>query len=246
MIFNQKITLDLTIDRVQNIHCSQDDDESRKILITLSDKGKPYTVPTNSVIHLKISKPDGTFVYIDEDDTSHLSRNTDGTIAIILSDQATCVPGICESEFQIIESNTIVTSRKFNIIVKKSVVDGKTIESAIESNVINKMIKHLIDYANPHKVTKAQVGLENVPNVSSGEKLSIAFGKIKKAISTLISHISTKATISQEGHTKLTDSVSSTSIDTAATPNSVKIVNDKIEQEIDDVITHEQIDSLFL
>ena len=111
-------------------------------MITLSDKGKPYTVPTNSVINLKISKPDGTFVYIDEDDTSHLFRNTDGTIAIILSDQATCVSGICESEFQIIESNTIVTSRKFNIIVKKSVVDGKTIESAIESNVINKMIKH--------------------------------------------------------------------------------------------------------
>ena len=50
MIFNQKITLDLTIDRVQNVHCSQDDDESRKILITLSDKGKPYTVPTNSVL----------------------------------------------------------------------------------------------------------------------------------------------------------------------------------------------------
>ena len=106
-------------------------------------------------------------MYIDEDDTSHLFRNTDGTIAIILSDQATCVPGICESEFQIIESNTIVTSRKFNIIVKKSVVDGKTIESAIESNVINKMIKHLIDYANPHKVTKAQVGLANVENKSS-------------------------------------------------------------------------------
>ena len=110
------------------------------------------------------------FVYIDEDDTSHLFRNTDGTIAIILSDQATCVSGICESEFQIIESNTIVTSRKFNIIVKKSVVDGKTIESAIESNVINKMIKHLIDYANPHKVTKAQVGLENVQNVSTNDQ----------------------------------------------------------------------------
>lgn len=155
MILNQKITLDLTIDRVQNVHCSQDDDESRKILITLSDKGKPYTVPTNSVIHLKISKPDGTFVYIDEDDTSHLYRNTDGTIAIILSDQATCVPGICESEFQIIESNTIVTSRKFNIIVKKSVIDGKIIESTIESNIVDKMIKHLIDYDNPHKIPNA-------------------------------------------------------------------------------------------
>lgn len=264
MILNQKITLDLTIDRVQNVHCSQDDDESRKILITLSDKGKPYTVPTNSVIHLKISKPDGTFVYIDEDDTSHLYRNTDGTIAIILSDQATCVPGICESEFQIIESNTIVTSRKFNIIVKKSVIDGKIIESAIESNIINKMIKHLIDFANPHKVTKSQVGLGNVPNVttnnqtptyteatdleniSSGEKLSVAFGKIKKAINVLIAHMSIKSTTLQEGHVKLTDSITSNSIDTAVTPNSVKKLNDKIEEEKENVITHEQIDSLFL
>ena len=67
---------------------------------------------------------------------------------------------------------------------------------------------HTGDNNNPHSVTKAQVGLGNVPNVStndqtptyteasllsaleSGENLSVAFGKIKKAIGTLISHIS--------------------------------------------------------
>ena len=61
---------------------------------------------------------------------------------------------------------------------------------------------------NPHNVTKAQVGLGNVPNLStndqtptyteastlsdltSGENLGAAFGKIKKAISSLISHLS--------------------------------------------------------
>lgn len=61
---------------------------------------------------------------------------------------------------------------------------------------------------NPHKVTKSQVGLGNVPNVatndqtptyttassnaelSSGEKLSVAFGKISKAINSLITHLS--------------------------------------------------------
>lgn len=61
---------------------------------------------------------------------------------------------------------------------------------------------------NPHNVTKSQVGLGNVPNVStndqtptytvassntalaSGEKLSVAFGKIAKAINSLISHLS--------------------------------------------------------
>lgn len=205
--FNQKITLDLTVSRVQNIHCSQDDDNSRNILITLSDKGKPYILTDNEKIFLKISKPDNTFIYIDEDDSEHLYRNEDGTISIILSEQATCVPGICETELQIIDSDKIISTRKFNIIVKKSVVSDKEIESTIETNVIKKIIQHLINFANPHKVTKEQVGLGNVENlsindqipiyeeaeklenISSGEKISVAFGKLKRAITSLISHI---------------------------------------------------------
>ena len=207
LIFNQKITLDLTVSRVQNIHCSQDDDNSRNILITLSDKGKPYILTDNEKIFLKISKPDNTFIYIDEDDSEHLYRNEDGTISIILSEQATCVPGICETELQIIDSDKIISTRKFNIIVKKSVVSDKEIESTIETNVIKKIIQHLINFANPHKVTKEQVGLGNVENlsindqipiyeeaeklenISSGEKISVAFGKLKRAITSLISHI---------------------------------------------------------
>lgn len=69
---------------------------------------------------------------------------------------------------------------------------------------------HIGNKNNPHEVTKAQVGLGSVPNVttndqtptyteaasvsniSSGEKLSAAFGKIKKAISALISHLNAK------------------------------------------------------
>ena len=67
---------------------------------------------------------------------------------------------------------------------------------------------HVANVNNPHEVTKAQVGLGNVPNVTtnnqtptysaastlanlaSGEKLSTAFGKISKAVSSLISHLS--------------------------------------------------------
>lgn len=207
LVFNQKITLDLTISRVQNVHCSQDDDNSRNILITLSDNGKPYNIPSEVRIFLKISKPDNTYVYIDEDDADHLFRNDDGTISIILSEQATCVPGICEAELQFITPKETISTRKFNIIVKKSVINDEEIESVIESNIIQKMIRHLIDFMNPHKVNKEQVGLGNVPNVitndqtptyeeaeefeniSSGEKLSIAFGKIQKAISSLLGHI---------------------------------------------------------
>lgn len=67
--------------------------------------------------------------------------------------------------------------------------------------------RHQNDKTNPHEVTASQVGLGNVPNVttndqtvtysdiaslaplSSGEKISTAFGKIKKAISELILHL---------------------------------------------------------
>lgn len=205
--FNQKITLDLTVSRVQNVHCSQDDDNSRNILITLSDKGKPYTLSDDTKIFLKISKPDDTFIYIDEDDSEHLHRNDDGTISVILSDQATCVSGICEAELQFMDLNKTVSTRNFNIVVKKSVVSDKEIESIIETNVVKKFLQHILNHNNPHEVTKEQIGLGNVENlfindqtptyaeatelenISSGEKLSIAFGKIKKAISSLLGHI---------------------------------------------------------
>lgn len=207
LVFNQKITLDLTISRVQNVHCSQDDDKSRSILITLSDNGKPYFLEDVIKIYLKINKPDNTFIYIDEDDSEHLHRNDDGTISIILSDQATAVPGICEAELQLLSLDEELTTRKFNIIVKKSVVSDSAVESLIETNVVKKFLQHLLNHDNPHQVTKEQVGLGNIENlsindqmptyeeaeelenISSGEKMSTILGKIKRAITSLIAHI---------------------------------------------------------
>ena len=72
--------------------------------------------------------------------------------------------------------------------------------------VIDTTVEHTSDKSNPHAVTKAQVGLGNVPNVAtnnqtptysqastlanltSGEKLSVSFGKIMKAIADFITH----------------------------------------------------------
>ena len=71
--------------------------------------------------------------------------------------------------------------------------------------------QHMQNKANPHGVTAEQVGLGNVPNKStndlqptytasaslsplaSGERLAVAFGKISKAIASLISHIANYA-----------------------------------------------------
>lgn len=80
----------------------------------------------------------------------------------------------------------------------------KEIEAAADPQALG---QHTNNKENPHGVTKGQVGLGNVPNVatndqtptytvpsadaelSSGEKLSVAFGKIAKAVKSLIAHI---------------------------------------------------------
>ena len=82
----------------------------------------------------------------------------------------------------------------------------KDLENA-DSTATTKLNSHTTNKSNPHEVTKAQVGLGNVPNVAtndqtptyttaptlatltSGEKLSVSMGKIMKAITDLISHI---------------------------------------------------------
>ena len=86
--------------------------------------------------------------------------------------------------------------------------DQKFVDQAAAIKVVqDDLTNHKGNKSNPHTVTKAQVGLGNVPNVAtndqtpsynaatalaalvSGEKLSVAFGKLAKGTTDLISHL---------------------------------------------------------
>lgn len=89
-------------------------------------------------------------------------------------------------------------------------VSGETVATAFGkfARAVSDLISHLGNKNNPHGVTKAQIGLGNVPDVStndqtptysdtatlttlvSGEKLNVALQKTKLAISRLITHLS--------------------------------------------------------
>lgn len=93
--------------------------------------------------------------------------------------------------------------------------DAENVAAAINSSLVYAsaadLEAHTTNVENPHSVTKEQVGLGNVPNrstndqtptyetatsfatLTSGEKLSTAFGKIKLAITNLINHIANKS-----------------------------------------------------
>ena len=90
-----------------------------------------------------------------------------------------------------------------------ALVSGEVLSTAFGklAKAVSDLISHLGNKNNPHTVTKAQIGLGNVPDVStndqtptysdtttlatlsSGEKLNVAFQKIKLAISRLITHL---------------------------------------------------------
>jgi len=105
--------------------------------------------------------------------------------------------------------------------------------SANQGKVLDeKIAEHTSSKSNPHAVTKAQVGLGNVPNVAtndqtptysatttlstlkSGEKLNIALQKIQYAITSLINHInahkiSTYVSFSEIGVTSGSETIAS-------------------------------------
>ena len=91
--------------------------------------------------------------------------------------------------------------------------DAQNVTASISESLVYasraELEAHIQDASNPHKVTKEQVGLGSVPNVAtndqtptytmassltalvSGERLSAAFGKLARAVSSLISHLGT-------------------------------------------------------
>lgn len=93
--------------------------------------------------------------------------------------------------------------------------DAENVTAAINSSLVyvskDEFDSHVNNQNNPHAVTKAQVGLGNVPNVStndqtptfteaatlesinSGEKMSKILGKVKLSITNLIGHINSKS-----------------------------------------------------
>ena len=155
-------------------------------------------------------------------------------------------PSIGESGKIYINTTTNITYRWTGsgyAEISPSIALGETSSTAYAGDkgkaTTDKVNGHTGNTSNPHSVTKAQVGLSNVPNVAtnsqtptytvastntalaSGEVLSTAFGKIAKAISSLISHLADKVS-----HITSTER---TNWDNKATQSNIDASIDKIQ-----------------
>ena len=71
-----------------------------------------------------------------------------------------------EAECKQIKDSITQSGQGSTVALNSEIKRAKEAEAAITSNLNN----HILDYHNPHKVTKAQVGLSNVDNTSDADK----------------------------------------------------------------------------
>ncbi|MDE7281030.1 MAG: hypothetical protein K2N36_04760 [Ruminiclostridium sp.] len=122
-------------------------------------------------------------------------------------------PGNVSHYVWTIEIDTVLSRSQnivFNYDASNIYVTAKDVENGLKElkgQLTDLVDDHKLNKYNPHGVTKEQVGLGNVPNVatndqtvtytvaanlgelSSGEKLSVALGKLAKSVKSLIEHI---------------------------------------------------------
>ena len=101
-------------------------------------------------------------------------------------------------------------------------LDGHTGNSTIHITASERTNwnKKMDTTGNASNTTAAFTQASTLANISTGEKISAIMGKISKAIATLISHVSEKATSSVFGHVKLSDTYKS-AISNGAAANGV-------------------------
>lgn len=195
----------------------QGDNISRTIEFTLYNQGEPYNITEEEASNI-LAIIEGR-----RGDHSSFMKECelkDNVITAVLDSNILYEAGTIQAKLFLYDSNanTILSTIPFLISVQKDPCAKNRIEAEKSSafdwlilqfhKLKNSFLSHTTDFSNPHKVTKEQVGLGNVPNVttnnqtpeyeasenlselSSGETLSSAFGKLSKAVSSLISHLS--------------------------------------------------------
>lgn len=203
-------------------------DTGRVISIGFTNDGKRFEIPENTTVFLKAVKPDGRQVNTDE-----WCSIQDNQVVIQISRQLSAVPGTVKCELVLGDTTgKQYTSSRFNIVVGKAVHNDENLTSTdTYKNILDILLeldglkKDLV-----FKKEKDQPG--GIPSLDDQARIP--------------RHELYDADLDSKGIVKLVDSVRSDSTADAATPNSVKTVNDTLAAHMTDTgnphhLTKEQL-----
>ena len=201
------------------INAQQLDNNTRRLEVNLFHEGKIYDITNVTKIELQGFRGDG--------ETIKTPLTNDGNNIIVDFDNTILgAKGICKLKIALFgEDNKLLSSFPFVIRIDQNVYDETgVIASPVYLELENELkniedLKSDIETKVSHFVLKEDKDVAGgVPSLDSNTKVPIAELY--------------EATTTRKGITQLTDSVTSASTTTAATPNSVKSVKDSLNLEI--------------
>ncbi|GFI32867.1 autotransporter adhesin EhaG [Lachnospiraceae bacterium] len=246
------IDLDVNLNHIKNITLKQYNQYSQWIVVRITENGKPFFIDDKDICIFKMCTPDKREIYND-------CVFVDNCIVVEITQNCCTNSGTGIAELNILdeEKEAQIASFNFNIVIEKSAYDNESIEG---SNEYKSLADRII--AADKAIENAEIATDNANTAADNadaatkdlqdkldshhfvltEDKDVANGvpsldeNVKVPIIELY-----EATTTQKGITQLTDSVTSTSNTTAATPNSVKMVNDSIIAECERAIESEEI-----
>ena len=205
----KEISLDLQHQGFTNtIYVQKGDVDSRELTISLFDDGEEYNISSSSKVYLSGERSDKAVV------SREVDSFTNNIIKVVFRNEEICAKGISKYKIIIKDADDILSSVYFKVKVYENVYDENGILATPQYSELQEAIKK----ANSFVSTEDKDVAGGVPSLDVNAKVPI---------SELY-----EATTSNKGITQLTDSVTSNSTTTAATPNSVKSVKDSLNSEI--------------
>ena len=205
----KEISLDLQHQGFTNtIYVQEGDVDSRELTISLFDDGEKYNISSSSKVYLSGERSDKAVV------SREVDSFTNNIIKVVFRNEEICAKGISKYKIIIKDADDVLSSVYFKVKVYENVYDENGILATPQYSELQEAIKK----ANSFVSTEDKDVAGGVPSLDVNAKVPI---------SELY-----EATTSNKGITQLTDSVTSNSTTTAATPNSVKSVKDSLNSEI--------------
>lgn len=135
-----EINVDLVHDSstISTIQFSQNDRNSAKLLLTITNKGTELDLSQAKSIRMSFKKPDGTRVFQNDCQPVNALK---GEYQILLKTQTLAAVGTVIAQIHIEEEDRIIDTQKFFFIVSDSLASDKAIESTNEFTIIQKAIE---------------------------------------------------------------------------------------------------------
>ena len=135
-----RMTLDIHDAASQTAIVIKNEDTARRLSITLSENGRPYTISEECMAVFTAEKPDGKIVF-------NACEIIGNTIQYDITPQTTAVVGVVPCEIRLYGAqDALLTSPQFTIIVAETIYnEGVAVESATEVTALTALISDAVE-----------------------------------------------------------------------------------------------------